>query len=68
MAVESARIHSSKMPNTETLRAMAEAERMASDPDHHPYNTFEDMMNALDRVREDNPRQNDREGNHPLVY
>ena len=67
MAVKSARIHSSKMPNTETLQAMAEAERMASDPDHHPYNAFEDMMNALDRACEDDPRQNDRKGNHLLA-
>lgn len=41
------------VPNATTLRAMAEAEEMASDPNHNPYDTFEDMMNALNKACED---------------
>lgn len=38
------------LPNAETIQAMGEAERMAVDPAHRPFATFEDMMSALERA------------------
>lgn len=37
-------------PNAETLRAMAEAEEMDTDPNRKPYETFADMMASLDKA------------------
>lgn len=43
----------SNVPNAATMRAIAEAEEMIADPNHLPYDTFEDMMDALDKACDD---------------
>lgn len=43
----------SEVPNAATMQAFAEAEAITADPNHVPYETFEDMMAALDKATAD---------------